>query len=156
MQKSKITCPKCGSSEQTVKVSTLFLEGTENRVNVDAFAPPSGKRQITRPVHPDMIVIVFGIVSLLILFQIFQTQKLAFVPAAAIFMMAGLSYLVFRKKILEKYERNQDAIKLENQAIEKAVGEWMKLYFCAKDRIVFIPGEKKSVALEDIKTLIMK
>ncbi len=156
MQKSKISCPVCGSSEQALKVSTLFLEGTEKRVNVDAFAPPSGKRQITRPVHPDMTVIVFGIVSLLILFQIFQTQKPAFVPAAAIFLMAGSFYLIFRKRILEKYKRNQEAIKLENLAVEKAVGEWMKLYYCAKDRIVFIPGDKNSVALEDIKSLIMK
>jgi len=45
-------------------------------------------------------------------------------------------YVIFHKKILAKYQtRKQESGSFAK--VEKAVGLWMKLYYCATDNVIF-------------------
>lgn len=156
MARSVVTCPICKKSTTVHKVSTIYLEGAEKHANVRAFAPPSGERQVLRSISPDMTVIIFGAISVFILIQIAQAQKSALLPALAILILAVLLYVILRKRIIGKYQRQEISNHQANERVQQAVGEWMKLYYCSEDRVVFKIGGKKAIPLEEMKSLVFK
>lgn len=154
MTRTVITCPICKKSTAVYKVSTIYLEGAEKHADVKAFAPPSGERQVLRAINPDMTVILFGAISIFILTQMAQTQKSALLPAIVIMMLAVLLYVVFRKQIIGKYNQQELSNRQANERVQRAVGEWMKMYYCAEDKIVFKSGEKQAVPLEEMQSFL--
>lgn len=156
MTKSTIACPLCKKSTTVHKVSTIYLEGAEKHANVRAFAPPSGERQLLRSINPDMTIIIFGAISIFLMIQIAQTQKAALLPAIVIMMVAALLYMVFRKKIIGKYHQQVLLTQQTNERVQRAVGAWMKMYYCDEDKIVFKIGEKQAVPLEEMQSYLYK
>jgi hypothetical protein len=108
---------------------------------VDSFAPPQGGAQGVRSINPDWVAFAVGFLSLYILYQIFLTQYSVFWYMAAFVVVVLVAYIVFRKKIIGKYQTEKSNESGGKDQIERAVGKWMKLSYCSTDNIVF--GWKK-------------
>lgn len=138
------------------KLGQRFVDQTTKRTLVSKFAPPSSKKQrISRTVPPDFIMFATLLLSLFMLYQIYNQQRDAFLPVLFVILGLGVIYLLTRKKINAKYmEKQKNAFK-ETGQIEKAIERWMKLYYCAKDFCVFDKKHHVSVPLQEMNIYLL-
>jgi hypothetical protein len=162
-------CPACGKSDQTDKVSAIYIQGLERgRQSVGAasqaepahsrspvllgktalecrelsrrLAPPSaGKRLPTRPLHPDMVVIAYSLILPVFLYGILTSQRPLILPLLGLLAVSYGLYLWKRKAMVAKFESQVAARQAADERIKNAIERWMKLYYCARDDGVFIP-----------------
>ncbi len=71
-------------------------------------------------------------------------------------MAIGLFFLwrSLQRKEKEKSIQQQSDINKGYQKWQQAISRWEKLYYCGRDDIIFIPGEKTSAAVADIHNYI--
>ena len=150
----QITCPGCHLSDQVTKVSTLYLQ--KQVKNWRKLAPPSGgKANNFRPLHPDLLVIGFSLVLPVFVYGILNQQPALFVPILVLLVGAYTLYLIFRRSLVAKFEADQQSQKDEKKRVEKAIGAWMKLYFCAREEGVFIPGGGEVIPVDQMPGYLM-
>jgi hypothetical protein len=156
-------CPVCHSSANVAKVSQVYLAGItdpKSRTEADQaviemvfgekdltqrdlreglrpFMPPSGKTKVTRPMHPDLIVGGFGLVALVMLYNIFVNQPQDGWVAMLAFLAFGGVYLAARKGVLARFEKAQLAAQEEKAVVEGLGGRWLEQYLCTEDGTVF-------------------
>jgi hypothetical protein len=132
------------------------LKGTRYyRELMESFAPPQGGTTSTRAVNPDWVAFALGILTIYILYQIFVTQRWAFWYMIAFTVVAYAAYFFFRKQIFAKYQTQRSEEVGTKGIVEKAVGYWMKLYYCAKDNTVFGANKEESVPISDMRAYLL-
>ena len=112
--------------------------------------PASGKELPIRPVHPDLVMLVFSLVAPFFLYQIWTSQPGMILPIAL--LLAGLYgfYLWQRTKILAKFKRQvEDRRKAENQ-VRGGIERWMRLFYCAREDSVFSPGTQQVIPVDEM------
>jgi hypothetical protein len=171
----EILCPQCGLGDQVEKVSTIYLVGIglnrhdrgADKIRRDIpfrlsqlsknelqqlsrrLKPPSsGKQVFTRLVHPDLYLFVFGLIIPFFLYGIWTSQGVVFWPVTGFLGLLLSLYLWRRKAIMARFERQQAERRAASQRGERAVGQWMALYYCARDDGVFLPGEADLTPVE--------
>jgi hypothetical protein len=122
---------------------------------MESFAPPQGDAKVTRAINPDLIAIVTGLFSLYFLYQIFNTQYFAFWYVFAFFVLALAAYFYFRKQIFSKFNAQKMEESGSKEIIEKAVGQWMKLYYCSKDNIVFSSTSNEGIPIDQMRSYLL-
>jgi hypothetical protein len=122
---------------------------------MESFAPPQGETQNTRAINPDWVAFALAFLSVYFLYQIFTTQFGVFWFAVGFAVMAYAAYFIFRKKIFAKYQVQKDQEAGSKGQVEKAIGVWMKLYYCAKDNIVFIENKSESIPLQEMRSYLL-
>ncbi len=138
-------CPACGQNDQVAKVSRQYILARENKQRPEPFAPPSGGRALTRSIHPDMVVGALTLFAIFFFVKIYQQQPNMLVPSLAVLAAFYLGYFLLRKKILGRYQADRNKESAEQVSIEAATGEWMKLYYCARDKGVFDPSDPEPI-----------
>lgn len=118
---------------------------------MESFAPPQGETQSTRAINPDWVVFAMAILSIFFLYQIYSTQRPVFWYMVGFAIVSFAAYGVFRKKILEKYRKQKTLESGSKGKVEKAVGIWMKLYYCAKDNVVYGSKKEEYVPIEQMR-----
>ena len=170
-------CPQCGLNDQVEKVSTLYFEalGGKGLAGQKAgagapgdlpkrpgpglrrlFAPPaSGKAQATRPIHPDLVVVVFTGILPVFLAGIARSQPQMVVPVlSGLALVYGL-YFWFRKKLVDRFQVKKQTQVDEKRRVERAIGRWMRAYYCTRDEIVFEAGRPGWAPVEQLGVLLM-
>ena len=138
------------------KLGRRFVDQTTKRTLVSKFAPPSSKKQrISRSVHPDLIMFATLLLSLFMLYQIYNQQRGAFLPALLVILGVSVIYLLTHKKINTRYMEKQNNASKETGQIEKAIERWMKLYYCAADFCVFDNKHRVSVPLQEMNIYLL-
>lgn len=180
-----IICPECGLGDQVDKVSVLYIAGLEaKRKPASAQAhgqdiqhaspvlsaisaadlaklarrlsPPSGEKQATRPVHPDIVVIVFSLAALVFLYGMLTSQQAALIPAVAVLAVGYAVYFWKRKSLVEKFER-QRAVRLDADGkVRRGIERWMGLYYCLRDDGVFTPGDERLTPADQINGYLLQ
>ncbi len=148
-------CPECHQSDKCAKVSVLYVEASGNRKILNIFSPPSGSTEAIRDVNPDIVVIGFTLVAGIFLYNIYATQPQAFPITAILTGLAYVGYVVLRKKIMGKYKASIQAKKEEKLKVEKAIDHWMKLVYCARDKVVFDPAENVAIPAGQMRNYLM-
>lgn len=118
------------------------------------FAPPEGEKQVTRTIHPDFIVLVFGLVAVFLVYQVSIYQSSQFPIAVIILAAAGLAYLLARKTIVTRYQARMIQEQETNRQVEQAINRWMRLYYCSRDQGIFNPDLNRFVPIEQMRTLL--
>lgn len=149
------TCPACHQSDKCAKVNLLYVEASGNRKIINIFSPPSGSTETVRDVNPDIAVIGFTIVAGIFLYNIYATQPQFFPMIAILTGLAYVGYVAIRKKVIGKYKASIQAKKEEKARIEKAIDHWMKLVYCANDKVVFDPVENVAVPVGQMREYLM-
>ncbi len=120
-------------------------------------APPSsGKSTVVRPVHPDTVLIIFSCILPVFLVGILKQQPVMFIPALLVLAVLYALYFFLRKSIVARFERDQQYQKDQHIRIEKAIKDWMKLYYCDRDGGIFMPGKDELVPPDQMIRYLMK
>jgi hypothetical protein len=169
-----ITCPVCGLSDQVEKVSTIYMSGIADKRSPEIkqatkippqklvslsrmMAPPSsGKSVPIRTLHPDMVLIVFSCVLPFFLLGILKQQPIMLVPVLLVLAALYGLYFFKRKAIIVKFERDQNNQRESQARIERGIQTWMKLYYCARDEGIFLPGKDELVPPEQMISYLMR
>jgi len=117
------------------------------------FAPPSGRSQ--RPgdyLHPDWLVTASALIAIYFFYEVIRAGSLPYIfTFAAIAVVAYGAYFHFRTKLIARYRAKIDAQVEEARLVEKAVGRWMKLYYCTHDQTVFDITSRQVIPLDEFK-----
>lgn len=175
----RVICPACGQADQVEKVSTIYLIGiglnklppqedslskrqifnpelqrlpaASLRALGRRLAPPSsGKRDTFRPIHPDMVVIVFSLVAPLFLYGILTSQPGMFLPVLAILAVFYGLYFWKRKEVIARFDRQQESHQATERRTKRGIERWMRLYYCLRDDGVFESGAKEMTPADQI------
>ena len=122
---------------------------------MESFAPPQGEAQTTRAINPDWVAFCMGLLSLFFLYQIFTTQYGIFWYMVGFAVLAFTVYFVFRKKIFTKYRTQKAEESGSRGQIEKAIGLWMKLYYCSKDNVVFGGKKEEAIPIDQMRSYLL-
>jgi hypothetical protein len=124
------------------------------RMLTRVLAPPQGRQKISRRVHPDLMVVFFGSLAVMLLFQMAIEQGEALPVAILLFGASLIGYAIARKSIVNKFDATTRLEVDEKQAVEKAIDLWMRLYICSRDEGGFIPGGKQLVPLDQLSVFL--
>lgn len=118
--------------------------------------PSTGKGVPFRPIHPDLVVLVFSLITPLFLYRIATTQGVM-LPWILLLLTGFIGfYFVKRKSLITKFEAQRLAQKSAEERIQKGIKRWMQLYYCARDDIVFNPLEAISVPVDLINGYLLQ
>jgi hypothetical protein len=169
----KVVCPVCSQADQVEKASTLYLIGIglnqadsqeqvpnpelrrkptpHERALSRRLAPPSSSRQVNmRLVHPDTVVVGFSLIAPIFLYGILTSQPGMFVPLLILLAAIYGLYLWKRKTIIARFEEQQASRQAADERIKRGIARWMKLYYCARDDGVFVPGGDELIPADQI------
>jgi len=174
-----VTCPLCSQADQVEKVSTIYLiaiglgrrpnPGTpqteELVINPELknlppthlrelgrrFAPPAGRTQsLTRPIHPDLVVLALTLIAPVFLYGILTSQPSMLVPAIVLLAVFYGFYWWKRKDLIAKYDRQLATRKTGDERIRRGIRRWMALYYCLRDDVVFEPRTSETTPADQI------
>jgi hypothetical protein len=121
---------------------------------VKNLTPPQGEKKVTRRLNPDSTVIFFGLIMLIVLYQV-AVSRSSQAPILAVLLTGGLlAYLLARKTVVQRYAERVRHDQEETARVERAIGIWMRLHFCGRDQCVFDPDTDQFVSPEDIHRLL--
>lgn len=120
---------------------------------VKDLAPPQGEKRVTRRIHPDSMVVFFGLVLLVVLYQVVANRSPQAPVLVVLFIGGLLAYLLARKTVIQRYLTRVQEEQQENARIERAIGIWMRLYFCSRDQHLFNPDTGQFALAEDVASL---
>jgi hypothetical protein len=178
-------CPLCGQSDQVEKASTIYLVGiglkgkTSDPESKDEalisspvlgaipapgmralskrLSPPTSRAQaFTRPVHPDIAVLAFSLITPIFLFGIYTSQIALLLPVLAILVGFYAIYFWKRKTLIARFERQIADRKASNDRTQRGVRRWMNLYYCMRDDIVFEPGKSEGTPVDQMPGYLFK
>jgi hypothetical protein len=121
---------------------------------IKALSPPSGERRVTRRLHPDLTVTVFGLLAAMVLYRIGVDQPGMFYYAVLIFVVVLVLYVATRKKVIRKYHAWEQTEQNQVSQVSRAVDLWMQSFLCSRDQVVFIPGRPGSAPLEQLRSYL--
>jgi hypothetical protein len=117
-------------------------------------APPSGNRQVTRPIHPDLLVVVFSGVLPVFLLGIARSQAGLLLPVLLVLAICYGLYFWRRKMLIARFERQKQDQEEAKRRVERAIGRWMRTYYCARDGVVFSAGMSAWAPVEQMDELL--
>jgi hypothetical protein len=175
-----VVCPACGKSDEVVKVSTLYVAGIEKKRSSQnepennrpeaarAYAlsspelsrrlkpPAAGKRSMSRPLHPDLMVVVFSLVAPIFLYGIYDTQRQMVIPIIGVLVVIYALYFWKRKDLAARFEREKASQQTADDRIKRGIERWMRLYYCAHDDEVFLPGAPEATPTDQMMGLLLQ
>jgi hypothetical protein len=122
---------------------------------MESFAPPQGESTATRAINPDWVAFAMLLISLFFLYQIFTTQYGAFWYMVAMTVIAFGAFFFFRRRLQTRYQAQKNEENSQSGLVEKAVGQWMKLYYCAADNVVFGLKKDESVSIDQMRPYVL-
>ncbi len=178
----KVICPSCGRADLVEKVSTIYIAGLEAKRKSTStevrslgssqslssipaadlttlahrLAPPSGEKQVTRPVHPDIVVATFSLMALVFLRGIYSSQPSMMMPTLVFLAVAYVAYFWQRKALTAKFENQHAARQVKDESVRRGIERWMRLYYCARDDGLFEPGDNHLTPADQIAGLLFK
>lgn len=123
---------------------------------MESFAPPQGGTTSTRAVNPDWVAFAMALMSAYFLYQILSTQYWIFWYMVAFTLVAFGAYFYFRKGIMARYQTQRSEELGTKGNVEKAIGYWMKLYYCTKDNVVFGARKDEIVPIDDMRPYLLE
>jgi len=177
-----IRCPRCGQSDRVEKVSTIYLVGiglnrrpvengaqenlpfklsgmpeTELRSLARKFKPPAATRRLpSRPIHPDLVVITFSLIIPIFIYGIVTSQLPALLPILGLLALVYGLYFWKRRAIVTMFVNRQSAQRAADERVRQGIERWMKLYYCAADDGVYIPGTDEIVPIDQMSDYLMR
>ena len=119
--------------------------------------PPAPRREaFTQPIHPDMYVLTISLILTVLLYGI--TTRLPVLLLPMLVLLAGLFALYFwrRKRIIDRFKRQQVFRLVGDEMIKQAIERWMRLYYCARDDGVFEPGNDQFIPTSQMNHTLLQ
>lgn len=118
--------------------------------------PTSGKKSTFRPIHPDLVVLVFSLISPIFLYRIAINQQVM-LPWILLLMAVFYGFYFWKRKYLTaRFDAQLQAQKAAEERVQNGIKRWMQLYYCARDEIVFNPLDSQSVQVDLINGYLLQ
>jgi len=95
------------------------------------------------------------VIFVMMLWQTLMDQTSLWVGLVICGLLFGLFYLIFRKKIIERYEQSKLREQADIARIERAVSHWMGMYVCLMDGICFDQRTSEHFPIEELQNHLM-
>lgn len=119
------------------------------------FSPPSSKRKnTTRLIHPDWIVLALLVVSPIFLYGIYTTQTAIFIPIFVMLIACLLLYIWKRRSLISRFKTQEEERRQADLRIKTAVEHWMKLNYCLEDDVIFDPERCEPIPADQLNEII--
>lgn len=121
---------------------------------VKHLSPPAGQKQISRPIHPDWMIIFGCAVGFIFIYQMSLADPGSLPIIVSLLSIGLLIYIITRRPLLNRY---QERIGREREAFDRldlATQRWMRLYLCSRDALVFDPERQVYVSFEQLNDLL--
>lgn len=103
-------------------------------------APPAApKPSSARILHPDLVVLTFSLIIPVFLSGIYSNQRSWLLPLAVVLVLAYGLYFWQRRALIARFETRKSRDLAADERIRRAMERWMRLYYCARDDVVFDP-----------------
>ena len=147
--------PSAGEAPSESSAELIGLSATDLRRLARRLKPPSsGKGTPFRTLHPDLVVLTFSLIIPIFLYGIFTSQRNLLLPAL-VFLAAFYGWYFWKRKaMIAKFNSQVEANRVAARRAEQSIGRWMKLYYCARDDIVFQPKTNLSFPADQIAGII--
>jgi hypothetical protein len=118
---------------------------------VKLLAPPQGKRPpLVQPLHPDMMVVALMLVMPLFVYGMATSQPgMLWVVVPVLLIFYGW-YLWKRRILVAKYRASIEEQKQADARVRRGIDRWMRLYYCARDRVTFSAAGKDVTPLDQL------
>lgn len=121
------------------------------------FAPPASRKQSTfRPINPDLMVATFSLIAPVFLYGVLTNQSSALLPTLFVLAVFYGFYFWKRKGLVAKFENMVQAQKTTEQRVKRGIERWLKLYYCARDEVVFKSGDSSGTPVDQIAGVLMQ
>lgn len=143
------------------KVSTVYMNGIgardrqQSTLTQKLSPPAAGKQGMMRPIHPDLVVIVFSLIAPIFGYGILTNQAGTLLPVGILLIIGYGAYFWQRKRLLERFQADLEHRRNEVERIQRGIGRWMEIYYCARDECVFKPGSKHSIPIDEISEYLL-
>jgi len=120
-------------------------------------SPPASQREApTRPLHPDLVVLVFSLAAPIFLYGIITSQSMLL--PLVLLVLAGFYGFYFwkRKTMVARFEAQQFARRAAMERILRGIERWMRLYYCSQDDGVFEPGSDEFIPADQISGYLLR
>jgi hypothetical protein len=118
--------------------------------------PASPSRVQVRPVHPDLAVAAFTAILPFFVIGIARSQRGLLLPILIFLAVIYGLYFLSRARILERFTRQQAERQAEAERYKKAIGAWMRLYYCDRDKALFFRGSLRTAPVEEASSLLFE
>lgn len=174
MAKGPVLCPSCRQADQVEQVSRLYIAGLsrahassdppaqEMKLKIQGLTPeqlkalarrlkpPTGGKEAARPLHPDWVVAGFSLVVPFFFYGIYTSQPHNFYQFLALLTLAYGAYFWQRRKLIARYQAALDKRQAAAQRVKQGIEKWMKLYYCAREDGIFLPGFSELIPLDQL------
>jgi hypothetical protein len=121
---------------------------------VKVISPPHGERKVTRRIHPDGMIAFLLSIALTIIFLASKDQPGAVPGLIILTIFCAVIYLITRQMLLKRYNQSKLQEQREVDRISVAVSNWMKMYLCSRDNIVFEPDHGHWSPVENMQNFL--
>ena len=175
MAKAPVLCPSCRQADQVEQVSRLYIAGLsrahpssgqpaeEMKLHIQGLTPEhlralsrrlkppaGGKEASARPLHPDWVVAGFSLVVPFFFYGIYTSQPQNFFQFLALLTLAYGVYFWQRRKLIARYQAALAKRQAATEMVKKGIEKWMKLYYCAREDGIFLPGSGEMLPLDQM------
>jgi predicted RNA-binding Zn-ribbon protein involved in translation (DUF1610 family) len=163
-------CPRCGRNDQVRIVSAILREQSALAAEL---VPPQAPAEVEPKItdSPPPLSLLFGVSGYILCGLVFfalvtGTDVSPTARAALVLVCIGLGLLSRRlvahvRKLAR--EANEAAIRQAREETaqaaamhRRAISRWQRLYYCARDDCVFVPGEGQSVPLAQMREYLYR
>jgi len=138
-QSQKPTCPECNQADKVKTMQAAYDSG------VTRCAPPDMPMRNVPMFKPIAISVVLVAICVFLIIVLLGGMEAHLDPTIAI-VLVGLTLAVTVLALVLSYIAFQRVVKGDNEAAlrfpawDKAMERWNSLYYCARDNVVFDPG----------------
>lgn len=177
-------CPICQKADLVFKVQTIYTESLnifnkkqphpaietmlahareikpipnpESNDFTRAFAAPTGRNDLIRYMHPDLLAAILAAALIYMAYLTSSQQNLAPYIFGGILVLGLIPYLIKRKNVMVWYQNSKKEVEQPPVSAYQALQHWMKLYYCARDGIVFERDREGQIPLNEMKSYLMR
>jgi hypothetical protein len=157
-EEAKAVTPTIDKLKAEASLDQLKGENGKNyyRDVVQTFKPPQGASQGLRSIDPDWIAVAAGLVCIFFLNKIYINNPDAFWYMVILVAVGYGLYFLFHKRIKAKYQKDKSNEFSSKDKVEKAVGMWMKLYYCSTDNVIFGLKKDQTIPLDQMNASLIE
>ena len=109
-------------ADGSVLSARSVLQPGDPRALSRRLAPPAGGKQgLTRPVHPDQMVLLFSLAVPVFLYAIFTSQPGSLLPVLGVVAVFYGFYFWQRKGLVKRFNEQQTRQRSQNESIQRGV-----------------------------------
>ena len=166
-------CPVCKRPDRVDRVSNVVKAGTGRLMSIDGQAyrfQTDLARMLCAPERPvastifqtasRVLVALIGLAAVLGIIALLRMQELVEIPASPLNVATVAGVLWFGIGMpawaLWRHWSEYRAVKAQEPEWHEARSRWVRLYYCTRDDVIYMPGENRAESPEEVDALLYR